>query len=99
MARIINFILNLKTKKKKRMKLILPIGFDGDGCKGERVRQSQGEAGEGALAVRRPRGDDKGHGEREQRCQQQNGRQFASRGFDHRRVPVPPKHQRHRQRQ
>ena len=77
----------------------LPIGFDGNGGERERMGEAEREAGQSANSVRGSRSQHKGHGERKQRCHQQDGRQLATRSFDHRRVPVPPENERHQQRQ
>ena len=76
----------------------LPIGFHRNGGEWERVGQSQREAGQGADPVRRLRGQHKGHGERKQRCHQQNGREFTTRSFDDGRVSVTPENEGNQQR-
>lgn len=77
----------------------LPVGFDGDGGKSERVRKAEREARHAAFETARSWGDKESHGERAECGQQQNSWQLTAWRLNDRRLPMAPEDESHAQRQ
>lgn len=79
--------------------MLEPVSFDGDSGKSEGVRETKGEARDGAFRSTRSRGDEECHGKRAECGQEQDCWKLPTRGLDDGSVPMLPEDEGNRQSQ